>query len=48
MHTHLTDSGHETSGDHIAVKGGPLADITRLQDVAVVIKGGLAFKLPAE
>jgi imidazolonepropionase-like amidohydrolase len=35
-------------GDLIAVKGDPLADITRLQDVAVVIKGGLAFKLPAE
>lgn len=47
MHTHLTDSGRETSGDLIAVKGDPLADITRLQDVAV-IKGGLAFKLSAE
>jgi len=35
-------------GDVIAVRGDPLADITRLQDVAVVIKGGLAFKLPAE
>jgi imidazolonepropionase-like amidohydrolase len=34
-------------GDLIAVKGDPLADITRLQDVAVVVKGGLAFKLPA-
>ncbi len=33
-------------GDLIAVKGDPLADITRLQDVAVVIKGGLVFKLP--
>jgi imidazolonepropionase-like amidohydrolase len=33
--------------DLIAVKGDPLADITRLQDVAVVIKGGLAFKLPS-
>jgi imidazolonepropionase-like amidohydrolase len=33
-------------GDIIAVKGDPLADITRLQDVSVVIKGGLAFKLP--
>jgi imidazolonepropionase-like amidohydrolase len=35
-------------GDLIAVKGDPLADIRRLQDVAVVIKGGLVFKLPAE
>jgi imidazolonepropionase-like amidohydrolase len=35
-------------GDLIAVKGDPLSDVTRLQDVAVVIKGGLAFKLPAE
>jgi imidazolonepropionase-like amidohydrolase len=35
-------------GDVIAVKGDPLADVTRLQDVAVVIKGGLVFKRPAE
>ena len=34
-------------GDLIAVQGDPLADIGRLQDVAVVIKGGLPFKLPA-
>lgn len=34
-------------GDLIAVKGDPLTDITRLQDVAVVVKGGLAYKLPA-
>ena len=33
-------------GDLIAVAGDPLEDITRLEDVAVVIKGGLAFKLP--
>jgi imidazolonepropionase-like amidohydrolase len=33
-------------GDLIAVKGDPLEDITRLQSVAVVIKDGLAFKLP--
>jgi len=39
-------SGHY--GDLIAVKGDPLADIARLEDVAVVIKGGLAFKLPAQ
>ena len=35
-------------GDVIAVKGDPLADVTRLQEVAVVIKGGLVFKRPAE
>jgi imidazolonepropionase-like amidohydrolase len=34
-------------GDLIAVRGDPLADITLLQNVTVVIKGGLAFKLPA-
>jgi imidazolonepropionase-like amidohydrolase len=34
-------------GDLIAVAGDPLADITRLQDVAVVIKGGLLFKQTA-
>ena len=34
-------------GDLIAVTGDPIADVTRLQDVAVVIKGGLAFKVPA-
>jgi imidazolonepropionase-like amidohydrolase len=33
--------------DMVAVQGDPLADITRLQDVKVVIKGGLAFKLPS-
>jgi imidazolonepropionase-like amidohydrolase len=33
--------------DVIAVRGDPLADVTVLQDVAVVVKGGLAFKLPA-
>jgi imidazolonepropionase-like amidohydrolase len=34
-------------GDLIAVRGDPLADIKLLQDVQVVIKGGLPFKLPA-
>ena len=34
-------------GDLIAVHGNPLDDITLLQDVEVVIKGGLVFKLPA-
>ena len=33
-------------GDLIAVAGDPLQDVRRLQDVAAVIKGGLAFKLP--
>jgi imidazolonepropionase-like amidohydrolase len=35
-------------GDLIAVKGDPIADIKLLQDVPVVIKGGLVFKLPAQ
>ena len=35
-------------GDLIAVRGDPLADIATLQKVEVVIKGGLALKLPAE
>jgi imidazolonepropionase-like amidohydrolase len=34
-------------GDLIAVKGDPLQDVSLLQHVDVVIKGGLAFKLPA-
>jgi imidazolonepropionase-like amidohydrolase len=33
-------------GDLIAVKGDPLKDIRRLEDIAVVIKGGLAYRLP--
>lgn len=33
-------------GDLIAVRGNPLADIRLLQNVDVVIKGGLIFKLP--
>ncbi len=33
-------------GDLIAVRGDPLVDIAVLQDVDVVIKGGLIFKLP--
>jgi imidazolonepropionase-like amidohydrolase len=32
-------------GDLIAVRGDPLGDITVLQDVDVVVKGGLVFKL---
>lgn len=35
-------------GDLIAVPGDPLADVGRLQDVAVVIKGGQVFKLPTD
>ena len=35
-------------GDIVAVKGNPLEDQDVMKDVAVVIKGGLAFKLPAE
>jgi imidazolonepropionase-like amidohydrolase len=33
-------------GDLIAVDADPLADIRALSDVAVVVKGGLVFKLP--
>jgi len=33
-------------GDVIAVKGDPLADLRRLQDVAVVIKGGEVVRAP--
>jgi imidazolonepropionase-like amidohydrolase len=33
-------------GDLIAVRGDPLSDIAVLQQVEVVIKGGLIFKLP--
>ncbi len=33
-------------GDLIAVRNDPLADISALQKVEVVIKGGLIFKLP--
>jgi imidazolonepropionase-like amidohydrolase len=35
-------------GDLIAVPGDPLADVRLLEKVDVVIKGGLAFKLPGE
>lgn len=34
-------------GDLVAVRGDPLANVALLEDVPVVIKGGLAFKLPA-
>jgi imidazolonepropionase-like amidohydrolase len=35
-------------GDIIAVKGDPLQDISLLQNVAVVVKGGILFKKPDE
>jgi imidazolonepropionase-like amidohydrolase len=34
-------------GDLIGVAGDPLADVTRLQTVAFVMKGGESYKLPA-
>ncbi|HEU4431482.1 MAG TPA: amidohydrolase family protein [Myxococcota bacterium] len=34
-------------GDLIAVRGDPLANIALLEDVAVVVRGGLVFKQPA-
>ena len=33
-------------GDLVAVRGNPLDDIGLLQDVQVVVKGGLVFRLP--
>jgi imidazolonepropionase-like amidohydrolase len=35
-------------GDLIAVEGDPLEDITVLEEVRVVVKGGLVFRAPAE
>jgi imidazolonepropionase-like amidohydrolase len=35
-------------GDMIAVRGNPLEDITALQDVDAVIKGGLVFRLDSQ
>jgi imidazolonepropionase-like amidohydrolase len=35
-------------GDLIAVRGDPLEDISVLQNVEAVVKGGLIFKLPAQ
>ena len=35
-------------GDLIAVRGDPLADIKLLQSVEVVVKGGMALKLPGQ
>ena len=35
-------------GDLVAIEGNPLTDQDLMKDVQVVIKGGLAFKLPAE
>jgi imidazolonepropionase-like amidohydrolase len=33
-------------GDLVAVAGDPLTDVTLLEDVAVVVKGGLVFRAP--
>ena len=33
--------------DLVAVKGSPLEDITLLENVDVVVKGGLVFKAPS-
>jgi len=33
-------------GDLIAVRGNPLFDISVLENIDVVLKGGLIFKLP--
>jgi imidazolonepropionase-like amidohydrolase len=35
-------------GDLIAVKGNPLEDVSQLEKVDVVVKGGLIFKAPAD
>jgi imidazolonepropionase-like amidohydrolase len=33
-------------GDLVAVRGDPLSDVTKLEQIEVVIKGGLIFRLP--
>ena len=35
-------------GDLVAVKGDPLADISLLENIDTVVKGGLVFKAPAD
>ncbi len=35
-------------GDLIAVKGNPLDDISVLENVEAVVKGGLVFKAPVD
>ncbi len=35
-------------GDLIAVEGDPLEDVTVLEDVGVVVKGGLVFRAPSD
>jgi len=35
-------------GDLIAIKGNPLEDVSRLEKVDVVVKGGLLFKAQAD
>ena len=34
-------------GDLIAVRGDPLSNVSLLQDINVVVKGGLVFRLDA-
>jgi imidazolonepropionase-like amidohydrolase len=34
-------------GDLIGVAGDPLADVTQLQSIAFVMKGGVVYKAPA-
>lgn len=50
-HMDMPDAGAIEAGrygDLIAVRGDPLEDQDVMKDVDVVIKGGLAFKLPAD
>ena len=35
-------------GDLVAVKGNPLDDISILENIEAVVKGGLVFKVPTE
>lgn len=35
-------------GDLVAVEGDPLRDITVLEKIQVVVKGGLIFRAPAD
>src|SRR5689334_3555322 len=46
--SHIGSIEPDKFGDIIAVKGDPLQDISLLQNVAVVVKGGMLFKKPDE